>query len=126
MWSFAPDGILKSILFIIATTSWISSLLINISPFLRFDGYYALSDLSDSKNLQPRSFAMAKWFVRKNILGLEEVKPEILSKFKENFFIIYAISTWIYRFFLFLGIRLCLSLKLYNLSKISSFFSIGQ
>ena len=104
LWSFTPEGIVKSILFTIATTSWISSLLINISPFLRFDGYYALSDLSDSKNLQPRSFAMARWFIRKNILGLEEVKPEILSKFKENFFIIYAISTWIYRFFLFLGI----------------------
>lgn len=104
LWSFAPEGILKSILFTIATTSWISSLLINISPFLRFDGYYALSDLSDTKNLQPRSFAMARWFIRKNILGLEEIKPEILSKSKEKFFIIYAISTWIYRFFLFLGI----------------------
>lgn len=104
LWSFAPEGILKSILFTIATTSWISSLLINISPFLRFDGYYALSDLSDTKNLQPRSFAMARWFIRKNILGLEEIKPEILAKSKEKFFIIYAISTWIYRFFLFLGI----------------------
>ena len=104
LWSFAPEGILKSILFIIATTSWISSLLINISPFLRFDGYYALSDLTDTKNLQPRSFAMARWFIRKNILGLEEVKPEILSKSKEKFFVIYAIATWIYRFFLFLGI----------------------
>jgi len=104
LWSFAPDGILKSILFIIATTSWISSLLINISPFLRFDGYYALSDITDSKNLQPRSFAMARWFIRKNILGLDEIKPEILTKEKEKFFIIYAIGTWIYRFFLFLGI----------------------
>ena len=104
LWSFSPDGILKSILFIIATTSWISSLLINISPFLRFDGYYALSDITNSKNLQPRSFAMARWFIRKNILGLEELKPEILSKRKETFFIVYAILTWLYRFFLFLGI----------------------
>jgi len=106
LWSFAPEGIFKSILFIIATTSWISSVLINISPFLRFDGYYALSDMTDSKNLQPRSFAMARWFIRKNILGLEEIKPELLTKKKENFFIIYAILTWIYRFFLFLGIAL--------------------
>lgn len=104
LWSFAPDGILKSILFIIATTSWISSVLINISPFLRFDGYYALSDFTDSKNLQPRAFAMARWFIRKNILGLDDVKPEILTKEKEKFFILYAIGTWIYRFFLFLGI----------------------
>ena len=106
LWSFAPIGTFKSILFIIATTSWISSLLINISPFLRFDGYYILSDITDSKNLQPRSFAMAKWFIRKNILGLHEEKPEILVKEKENFFIIYAILTWIYRLFLFLGIAL--------------------
>ncbi|MFY9094793.1 peptidase M50, partial [Aliarcobacter butzleri] len=104
LWSFAPTGIIKSILFIIATTSWISSLLINISPFLRFDGYYALSDITDTKNLQPRSFAMARWFIRKNILGLDEIKPETLTKQKERFFISYAIGTWIYRFFLFLGI----------------------
>ena len=90
LWSFAPEGIFKSILFIIATTSWISSVLINISPFLRFDGYYALSDMTDSKNLQPRSFAMARWFIRKNILGSDEEKPEFLTKKKENFFIIYA------------------------------------
>lgn len=106
LWSFAPIGIFKSILFILATTSWISSILINISPFLRFDGYYALSDITDSKNLQPRSFAMARWFIRKNILGIEEEIPEILSNKKQKFFIAYAISTWIYRFFLFLGIAI--------------------
>ncbi|MDD2895881.1 MAG: HlyD family efflux transporter periplasmic adaptor subunit [Aliarcobacter sp.] len=106
LWSFAPVGIFKSILFILATTSWISSILINISPFLRFDGYYALSDITDSKNLQPRSFAIARWFIRKNILGLEEEIPEVLSNKKQKFFIAYAISTWIYRFFLFLGIAI--------------------
>lgn len=103
-WSFLPDGTLKSIAFILATTSWITSLLINISPFLRFDGYYALSDYSDSKNLQPRSFAMARWYLRENVLGSKEQIPEYLPKSKQNFFIIYAILTWIYRFFLFLGI----------------------
>jgi putative peptide zinc metalloprotease protein len=104
LWSFAPIGVFKSILFIIATTSWTSSLLINISPFLRFDGYYALADLTDTQNLQPRSFAMAKWFLRHHILGLEQEKPELLTKKREVFFIVYAIATWIYRFFLFAGI----------------------
>jgi len=104
LWSFLPDGVLKSIAFVIATTSWISSLLINISPFLRFDGYYALSDWTDTKNLQPRSFAMARWFIRRNILGSNDEVPEFLPSYKQNFFIVYAIATWIYRFFLFLGI----------------------
>jgi putative peptide zinc metalloprotease protein len=104
LWSFTPDGIINSILFMIATTSWITSILLNISPFLKFDGYYALSDWSESENLQPRSFAMAKWYIRGIVLGLEEEAPEYLSSKKRNFFIIYAILTAIYRFFLFLGI----------------------
>lgn len=106
LWSFTSEGIFKSILFIVATTSWMSSLLVNISPFLRFDGYYVLSDITNSKNLQPRSFAMAKWFIRKSILGIDEAKPEYLEKQKEIFFIVYALCTWVYRLFLFLGIAL--------------------
>ena len=39
-WAILPDGGLKSVAFFIATTSWISSLAINVSPFMRFDGYY--------------------------------------------------------------------------------------
>lgn len=104
LWSFLPDGSLKSIVFIIATTSWITSLLVNISPFLRFDGYYVLSDITNTKNLQPRSFAMARWFLRYYLLGIDETLPEDLNKSKKRFFITYAILTWIYRFFLFLGI----------------------
>ena len=63
--------------------------------------------MTDSKNLQPRSFAIFRWFIRKNILGLDELKPEFLFlQRKKNFFIIYAILTWIYRFFLFLELFL--------------------
>jgi putative peptide zinc metalloprotease protein len=104
LWSFLPEGPLKSIAFILATTSWITSLLVNISPFLRFDGYYALSDWTNTNNLQPRSFALAKWFIRHYILGSDEIEPEILPKKRKIFFITYAIGTWIYRFFLFMGI----------------------
>lgn len=106
LWSFTPDGVLNSILFMLATTSWITSVLLNISPFMRFDGYYALSDWSNSENLQPRSFAMAKWYIRKRVLGLVEEAPEYINRGKRNFFIIYAILTAIYRFFLFLGIAI--------------------
>ena len=56
LWGIVPDGGLRGVLFFVATTSWISSLLINISPFMRFDGYYALSDFLGMENLQPRSF----------------------------------------------------------------------
>ena len=49
-WAILPDGGLKSVAFFIATTSWISSLAINVSPFMRFDGYYVFSDWLKAEN----------------------------------------------------------------------------
>ncbi|MGM0519099.1 MAG: HlyD family efflux transporter periplasmic adaptor subunit, partial [Campylobacterota bacterium] len=49
-------------------------------------------------------FFIGKWFLRKYILGADENQPEEVSKKRANFFIIYAILTWLYRFFLFLAI----------------------
>ena len=105
-WSILDPGTLKSIAFFIATTSWVSSLLINISPFMRFDGYYVLSDFLRIENLQPRAFSLAKWKLRQIIFGFKHQQPEEMNVNKRNFLIFYAWSTWIYRFFLFIGIAL--------------------
>ena len=105
-WAILPDGGLKSVAFFIATTSWISSLVINVSPFMRFDGYYVFSDWLKAENLQPRSFALARWQVRETLFGLNHSPPEELNPARRWLFITYAWSTWVYRFFLFIGIAL--------------------
>ena len=104
LWAILPDGGLKSVTFFIATTSWISSLAINVSPFMRFDGYYVFSDWLKAENLQPRSFALARWQLREILFGLNHSPPEELNPSRRWTFILYAWLTWIYRFFLFLGI----------------------
>ncbi|TYL48322.1 HlyD family efflux transporter periplasmic adaptor subunit [Marinomonas sp. IMCC 4694] len=104
LWSIVPDGGFRSVLFFVATTSWISSLLINTSPFMRFDGYYALSDFLGMENLQPRSFLVGKWFLRERLFGFGFLPPEPLNRKKCWLMVAYAWSTWVYRFFLFLGI----------------------
>jgi putative peptide zinc metalloprotease protein len=104
LWGIVPDGGFRSVLFFVATTSWISSLLINTSPFMRFDGYYALSDFLGMENLQPRSFLVGKWFLRERLFGFGFLPPEPLNRKKCLLMVSYAWSTWIYRFFLFLGI----------------------
>ena len=106
VWGILPEGGLKSAAFFIATTSWISSIAINVSPFMRFDGYYVFSDWLKAENLQPRSFALAKWKVRETLFGFNHKPPEEISPSRRWTFIIYAWSTWVYRFFLFIGIAL--------------------
>lgn len=105
-WSFLPPGPARSVAFFLATTSWVTTLAINLSPFMRFDGYYALSDLLGAQNLQPRAFALARWRLRETLFGFGEPPPEWLPAGRALLFTVYAYATWIYRFFLFLGIAL--------------------
>ena len=104
LWAVLPDGSLKSVAFFIATTSWISSLAINVSPFMRFDGYYVFSDWLKAENLQPRSFKLARWQLREILFGFNHKPPEYLNPTRRWTFILYAWLTWVYRFFIFLGI----------------------
>lgn len=106
LWNVLPDGPARSAAFFLATTSWFASLLVNISPFLRFDGYYALSDALGVENLQQRAFAYGRWQLRKLLFGLADPVPEALPRQRAQLLIAYAWATWIYRFFLFLGIAL--------------------
>lgn len=106
MWALLPEGTLRSVAFILATTSWVMSLGINLNPFMRFDGYYVLSDLIGVPNLQPRTFALGRWRLRELLFDLGEPAPEPLPRGMRRFLIAYAWMTWIYRLVLFIGIAL--------------------
>lgn len=106
LWSIVPEGPIRSVMFFLATTSWLTSVVVNTSPFMRFDGYYAFSDLIGVENLQTRAFVLGRWWLRKTLWGLDDPQPEPLRKERFWLLIGYAFGTWIYRFFLFLGIAL--------------------
>lgn len=105
-WALLPDGPAKSIAFLLATTGWILSLAVNLNPLMRFDGYYLLADLWGISNLQSRSFAIGRWWLRETLFDLKRTPPDRFSKRTRNLLVVYAYATWIYRFFLFLGIAL--------------------
>ena len=105
-WVFLPDGPMRSIAFTTATLSWVLSLAVNLNPFMRFDGYYILSDALGVENLQERGFAFARWRMREILFRPKLPPPEIITLSLQRFLIAHAWGTWIYRFFLFLGIAL--------------------
>ena len=118
LWGLTPEGMLKSIFFILATTTWAMSVLINFNPLMRFDGYYLLSDFLRVPNLEQRSTAMAKWWLREKLFGIGLEEPEPVKKG----LVVYAFSIWIYRFFLFLGIALLVYYFFFKLLGIVLFF----
>jgi putative peptide zinc metalloprotease protein len=104
LWSFLPDGPLRAAVFLLATTTWIMTLAINASPFMRFDGYFLLSDWLDMPNLHSRSFALGRWWLREKLFGWNDPVPEPFSTRRTRLLIAFAFGTWLYRLVLFLGI----------------------
>lgn len=103
-WGLLPDGTARTMAFTLAATTWISSLAINLSPFMRFDGYFLAMDALDQPNLHPRSFALARWHLRETLFALGEPAPEALPPATRAWMIAFAWCVWIYRLTLFLGI----------------------
>ena len=103
-WALLDDGMLRQAMLYLATTGWILSLLLNVSPFMRFDGYFILSDLLDFPNLHERAGAMAKAFMRRKILRIHEPDPEPFRPAVRWRLRLFAYCTWVYRLMVFLGI----------------------
>lgn len=103
-WAVLPDGPTRGAMFVLSSSTWLLTLLVNISPLMRFDGYYILSDLLDFPNLQERGFAYTRWLLREVLFRPGVSPPEVLPRPLDRIIVIWSISTWIYRFFLFMGI----------------------
>jgi putative peptide zinc metalloprotease protein len=106
LWLFLPDGPLRAGVFLLATSTWLLTLAVNLSPFMRFDGYFLLSDAINMPNLHERAFALGRWRLREALFGLGDPPPESFPPGRHRFLIAFAYATWLYRLALFLGIAL--------------------
>jgi putative peptide zinc metalloprotease protein len=114
-WALCADGPLRNGLLYLATTSWILSLALNASPFMRFDGYFILSDLLNFPNLHERASALARVALRRRLLGLMEPWPESFPARQRQALVGFAILTWMYRLVLFLGIAVAVYFLFFKL-----------
>lgn len=110
-WSIVPEGALRDALFFVATTSWVISVGINASPFMRFDGYFLLADALDMPNLHERASALARGLLRRQLLGWNEPDAEYFPTRLRAFLILFGFVTWIVR----LGIFIAIALAVYHL-----------
>lgn len=105
-WSLLPDGPARTAAFMLASATWITTLAINLNPFMRFDGYFLLSDLWGVDNLQGRGFALCRWHLRETLFGYGEPAPEPWSPSMQRKLLIWGYGSWLWRAALFLGIAL--------------------
>ncbi len=76
LWGFTGTGLLRNMLFFIASAALITTLLVNLNPFMRFDGYYMLMDAWRTDNLQPRGLSLAQHKMRRLLWDWQAEAPE--------------------------------------------------
>ena len=109
LWANLGGGILKALannVFIICS---VSTVLFNINPLMRFDGYYILTDLLDMPNLQQRSVSHLKYLLERYVFRKYDAE-NVAESWNERFvYTFYGIASAIYRFFLFAGLVIAIS-----------------
>lgn len=104
-WSLCPDGPVRNALFFLAFVASFVALGLNAIPFMRFDGYYVLSDALDLPNLHDRASALALRWIRFRLWGLNSGDPEPqMSQVMRRLLMGFAVVTWIYRLIVYLAI----------------------
>jgi len=106
LWAFLPEGPLRAVAFVLSAVSAASTLSVNLNPFMRFDGYYLLSDWIGVDNLQSRAFALGRWQLREVLFRPGLPAPEALPSRLATGLVLYAWATWLYRLVLLTGIAL--------------------
>ncbi len=105
LWSYSPPGLLNALLYNVMFVASVTTLLFNLNPLMRFDGYYIFSDLLEEPNLGTRSKAMFKQWFEKNIYRVPVTFDEPLS----FLLLSYHVLSWCYRLFILTGILLFVS-----------------
>lgn len=101
----------------------IASLLFNANPLLRFDGYYILSDLLDIPNLYVRANNQVKYLIQRFAFGMHQLRPVTSSVQESLWLIVYWMSAWTYRMFVFTAIIWFVSGQLFGLGILLAAFA---
>ncbi len=82
----------------------VTTIFFNINPLLRFDGYFAFSDLVGLPNLYQRSQAYCIYLFKRIVLGLQQATTVVSRTNERIIYPIYASCAFIYRIIITVGI----------------------
>lgn len=106
VWLATDTGIVNLIAFDIMFAASISTLLFNVNPLLRYDGYYFLMDVMEIPNLRAKATIYVNTLLKRYVLGMktERLNPELRRW--PIFTPVYAVMAIIYRWWITFGIIL--------------------
>jgi len=104
VWARTGPGTLHNLAYNMIFVASISTLVFNLNPLLRFDGYYILSDLLDIPNLGQRAAEQLRHLFGHYVLGIQRSFSPAQNLREAGWYTFYGITSGIYRVVVFAGV----------------------
>lgn len=124
VWAHSGEGTLGAIAYNVMLIGSVTTLLFNMNPLLKFDGYYILSDLFSLPNLQQRSGNYLQYLLERYAFGRDEADNPADHSGEAIWLGFYGISAGIYRVFLMLSISMIVGQQFFELGIALAVFTL--
>jgi len=129
-WWFSEPGLFNYLCLNLFFVTTVSTVIFNLNPLIRFDGYYMLSDYLEIPNLKQKADKALQRAFAWYCLGIHIPEDPFAPDRDKHWFIIYAVASWIYKWVLVFSIALFLYtwMKPYGLQNLAvtlTAFSVG-
>lgn len=106
VWVNTGQGTLHSLAYNMMFIASVSTLVFNLNPLLRFDGYYILSDLLGIPNLSQRANQQLRHFAERWLFGVKKSESPARTRREASWLTVYGLTSGVYRVFVFGGVLL--------------------
>ncbi len=115
VWLNVEPGMVRTVAYNVMLIAGISTVLFNVNPLLRYDGYYILADLLEIPNLYMRSRAYVGYLCQRYLFGNRDAEMPQASRSERAWFVGYAVGSFAYRILVIAGISLILMRRFFYL-----------
>lgn len=108
VWINAEPGLVRTAAYNTIFLAGVSTVLFNLNPLLRFDGYYMLMDWLEIPNLRVRATAYVRYLCERYLFGAREVSRPDATAGERAWFLGYGVASSVYRVMVTVAILLFL------------------
>ncbi|WP_270935663.1 PqqD family peptide modification chaperone [Falsiroseomonas oryzae] len=104
-WTLLEPGLARALCFNVMLVAGVSTIVFNLNPLLKLDGYFIACDLLEIPNLGGRANKWWGWLAEAKLFGAD-VEPPVSTAWERFWFALYAPASFVWRIAVVLGIAL--------------------
>lgn len=97
LWDWAQPGLAKAFLHQLVVLAGITTIVFNLNPLLRFDGYYILADWLEIPNLAQKSNQYVGYLAQRYLFAVEDLTRPRMTPREPAWLLFYAVGSFAYR-----------------------------